>query len=312
MITIRRHPLKFYFTLAFSSLFFFGIPILLFFLASNFGEEEDGTAIIVLLLIALLLVMLGIYMLNIYLKNAPSIQIGNGHISFGKESYPLEDITEVKLEGKAAFPFFIHYPMEAASLTFKDSSVKHIFVDLYSNAWELKSYLEAVVINKGSYQPAIKSGTKQEVNIQGVVQAYKKPQLLSMRGLSVWGLGVYLVFRMGLLENPSTTAITIAAVVFLLWFTIGSWLMHFPSLSSNYLIIKNQNFFWVKDAYKLDHIREVVFETQSRMPNCIRVISTDHRNKLYPAATLWDKNWWEFEEALEKKGIKVRNECVPH
>ena len=310
MITLKRHPLKFYFTLAFSCLFFFGLPIFIFFMASNLSEGEEGPTVLILLLFALLMVLLGIYMLNIYLKNAPSIQIGNGQISFGKKVFSLEDITELKLEGKEAFPFFVYYPMEAASLIFQDGSVKHIFGDLYTNAWELKSYLEAVIIKKESYQPSPKIGTVSEANIQGAIQAFKKPQLLSMRGISAWGLGVYLFFRFGMEENPPIEGILIATVAFIVWLAIASWLMHFPSLSSNYLIIKNHNFFWVKHVYKLDKIREVVFETRSRMPNCIRVIGTDHRNTLYPAGTLWDEDWLELKEALEKKGVSVRDECI--
>jgi hypothetical protein len=60
----------------------------------------------------------------------------------------------------------------------------------------------------------------------------------------------------------------------------------------------------------LADIKEVVYETQGKQPNCMRIITNDFRNKLYPAGTLRDKTWLDLKDKLEKKGITVRNECI--
>jgi len=86
--------------------------------------------------------------------------------------------------------------------------------------------------------------------------------------------------------------------------------MHYFVLANDYFVVKNHNFIWLKKYYRLKDIKEIVFETQGKQPNCLRVITNDFRNKLYPAGTLRDKNWLELKEELEKKGISVRNECI--
>jgi hypothetical protein len=60
----------------------------------------------------------------------------------------------------------------------------------------------------------------------------------------------------------------------------------------------------------LTDIKEVVFETQGKQPNCMRIITKDFRNRLYPAGTLRDKTWLEMKRQLESNGVSVRNECI--
>jgi hypothetical protein len=86
--------------------------------------------------------------------------------------------------------------------------------------------------------------------------------------------------------------------------------MHYFSLDKEFLIIKNHNLIWKQDIYKISNIKEVTFETQGKMPNCLRVIENNFKEKLYPAGTLTDGKWIEFKLKLEKNGVKVRNECV--
>ncbi|MCS3798874.1 hypothetical protein [Niastella sp. OAS944] len=86
--------------------------------------------------------------------------------------------------------------------------------------------------------------------------------------------------------------------------------MHYLKLSDSFLVVKNRNFFWKKDAYRLTDIREVVFETRYKMPICLRVITNEYNDKLYPADTLKTKTWLSLKTQLKNKHIKVRNECL--
>jgi hypothetical protein len=76
------------------------------------------------------------------------------------------------------------------------------------------------------------------------------------------------------------------------------------------MVVRNHNFFWKKDVYRLTDIREVVFETRTKMPICLRVITNGYRDKLYAADTLYRKTWLVLKAELESKNIQVRNECL--
>lgn len=65
-----------------------------------------------------------------------------------------------------------------------------------------------------------------------------------------------------------------------------------------------------KKAFRLNEIKEIVFETRHNMPNCLRIITNDFKTKLYPAGTLRDRTWLALKERLESHDISVRNECV--
>jgi len=94
------------------------------------------------------------------------------------------------------------------------------------------------------------------------------------------------------------------------WIALYSYQMHYFGVSRDYFVVKKHNFFWMKKLYRMDNIKEVVFETQGKLPNCLRIITKDYRNKLFPACTLSDKTWLELKKALEERGITVRNECI--
>ena len=94
------------------------------------------------------------------------------------------------------------------------------------------------------------------------------------------------------------------------WFLANSWGMHFFRLSGESLRVKNQNQPWQQHKYPLTDFKEIVFETQGKGPNTLRVIKVNHKNKVYSAGTLRDKTWLKLKKSLEEKGIPVRNECI--
>lgn len=96
----------------------------------------------------------------------------------------------------------------------------------------------------------------------------------------------------------------------LLWFFLNSYIMYYFKVSNNFFLIRNHNFFWVKKAYRISDIKEIVYETPGNLPNCLRIIIKDYRDKLYPAGTLRDNDWLNLKTTLESHKIKVRNECI--
>jgi hypothetical protein len=134
---------------------------------------------------------------------------------------------------------------------------------------------------------------------------------MSLRGISLFGLiGFFLYMILTSSKNP-TYGIVIFLVLFsLFWFVFHSWLMHYFEVSNKLFVVKNHIFLWKRNAFRLSEIQEVVFETRNNMPNCLRIITRDFKNKFYPAGTLRDRTWLELKERLESQNIRVRNECI--
>jgi len=276
---------------------------------SKKGQAELKTLFMPLFGLAVL--FMAFYTVRQYLKNSPKITVDKYTISFGSEKYNLTDIKEIILTGKMPFRYLVQFPMEGALLVFKDNTEKYIFNDMYSNTWQIKSFLEKTVIEKKEYKEPEKVKINPNVIRFQKTEDFKGLQWTSLRGISLWGiLGFFLFMVLSKGKTPSNSFWLFFLGFGSFWFFLNSWLMHYFSITSEFLIVKNHNLIWRQHIYKLSDIKEVTFETQGKMPNCLRIITKDHRNKLYPAGTLREKTWIEFKTRLEKNGISVRNECI--
>ena len=311
-IISKRHIFKFYFSIIFGTLFFLGIATVLLFTYNN--ERDKGNlnpkAQIMPIFIIACYAFAG-YSLYRYLKNAPTIKLDKDFINFNSQTFSLTDITKIELTGKRPFKYAVNFPMEAATLTFNSGETKYIFDDMYSNSWEIKSFLKQVVIDKKQFLQSNNSPIDKDAVASDFYETFKGNQLTSLRGISLWGLIGLFVYMVINNKRP----VHIGSVLFvsgssLFWFIGLSFQMHYFQVSDNYFLIRNHNFFWKKKAYNIADIKEIVFETQGKMPNCLRVITKDFRNKLYPAGTLRDQNWLALKDKLETYKVKVRNECI--
>lgn len=251
------------------------------------------------------------YSLYRYIKNAPTITLDKDFININNQTFSLSDIDKVELTGKRPFKYAINFPMEAATLTFNTGQTKYIFDDMYSNSWEMKSFLKQVVVDKKDYLPPTEITIDTKLLDTYYYETYKGTVITSLRGISLWGLIGFFAYMLLNNSKPATTGLLIGFLCFSsLWLLFHSYLMNYFQVSDNFFVVRNHNFFWTKRAYRINDIKEVVFETQGKMPNCLRVITKSFKNKLYPAGTLRDKTWLELKDKLESYNIKVRNECI--
>jgi hypothetical protein len=313
MITIvsKRHLLKFYFSIIFATLFFIALATGLLFIYNKSADSGQLKAKEKLLpIIGVAIYVFAGYSLYRYIKNAPKITLDNDFITFNNQTYSISDIKKVTFTGKRPFNYVVDFPKEAATLTFKNNEIKYIFDDMYSNSWEIKLFLKQVVIDKKNFGYNNSTIDKDAV-ASDFYETFKGNQFTSLRGISLWGLIGFFTFMQLNNNRPNTVALTIFLIGFsTFWFIANSYFMHYIQVSGNFLVVRNHNFFWMKKAYNIRDIKEIVFETQGKMPNCLRVITKDFRNKLYPAGTLRDENWLALKEKLESYNIKVRNECI--
>jgi hypothetical protein len=209
------------------------------------------------------------------------------------------------------FKFIITFPMEGTAILFNDGTEKILFDDMYSNSSEIKLFLERVVIKKQDFNhDSIKEISDDAIRFENE-ETFKGNQFTSLRGISLWGLiGFFGFLLISKWQSPPLGLLIFFGAFGTFWFVLNSWLMHYFGLTKDYLIVRNHNFFWKVKIYRLTDIKEVVYETQGKQPNCMRIITNDFRNKLYPAGTLRDKTWLDLKDKLEAKGVTVRNECI--
>ena len=308
----ERHKLKFYLTVILGSLVFLamGLGMLIVYLKhSSSGHLKSKDQLMPFFSVGVFI--LAVYTVYKYYKNAPKIRLDNSTISFNDKTFAFSDLDHIDLTGKRSFPYLFGFPMEAATLKFKDGQTKYIFDDMYQNSWQLKSFLKQVVIDKNDFAVQQPHNIDKSELDSDYYDTFKGNQFTTLRGILLWGfIGFFTYTVLTSQKTHNTTSFLIYVIASIVWFLIHSLTMNYFEVSQNFLVIKNHNLLWRKKAYRLSDIKEITFETQGKMPNCLRVITKDFRNKLYPAGTLKDKIWVELKDKLESCEIKVRNECV--
>ncbi len=311
-IVSKRHILKFYLSISLVILLFITVATAFLFTYNKKIDKGQLNAKEKLLpIFSIACFAFAGYSLYAYINNVPTISLSKDFINFNKQRFSIADIEKIELTGKKPFRYAINFPTEAATLQFKNGETKYIYDDMYSNAWEIKSFLKQVVIDKKEFIESNISQIDKDTAASDFYDTFKGNQLTSLRGIALWGLIGYIFYMFINSKRP----VDIGDVLFvssfsLFWFIIFSYQMHYFQMSDNYFLIRNHNFFWKKKAYNIADIEEIIFETQGKMPNCLRIITKDFRNKLYPAGTLRNKNWLVLKDKLQAHNIKVRNECI--
>jgi hypothetical protein len=311
-ITTKRHPLKFYGSVAFGTIFLCGLGTLILFASIDILQKENpATKEYFMPVFSLALYLLAFSLLYAYWKNSPKIILDRQTIKIGGDTFNLKDVKDIALTGKMPFKFIITFPMEGTAILFNDGTEKILFDDMYSNSSEIKLFLERVVIKKQDFNhDSIKEISKDAIRFENE-ETFKGNQFTSLRGISLWGLiGFFTFLLISKRQNPPLGLLIFFGAFGTFWFVLHSWLMHYFGLTKDYLIVRNHNFFWKVKIFRLTDIKEVVYETQGKQPNCMRIITNDFRNKLYPAGTLRDKTWLDLKDKLEAKDVTVRNECI--
>lgn len=311
-IVSRRHYIKFYLSIALGTAFFVAIgSALLFIYYRHASEDKLQIKNTIMLLFGLACYALAVYSLYRYNKNVPKIILDGGFISFDDQVYAIADINRVRLTGKQPFLYIVDFPMEAAMITFSNGDTKYIFDDMYSNSWEIKSFLKQVIIDKKDFHQQNAAITDKNTGIGEVYETFAGNQLTSLKGIVLWVPLVFFVYIFLFSAKQLSIASTAAAICLVtFWFIVHSYQMNYFQVSDRLFVVKSHNYFWQRKVYHLADIKEIVFETQGKMPNCLRIITKDFRNKLYPAATLRDKTWLDLKRKLRQHKIKVRNECI--
>ena len=301
-ITSKRHLYKFYLTLLLVNILFIGMGTI--FLSASIRDNNNIGYYIFFIIVAI-----AIFMNFVFIKNSPKIVLVTKGLLFKNNFYSWDNLSSTELTGKSNL--FLT-PTECATITFKDLKSIRIFDDLYSNSAEMKYFIQEIVIDK---KDTFKIPNR-NINLNNIDNEffipYKGNPIFSFRGILMWGLILAII----LLPLFSKKTINIKGLLFLIplcvfWFILNSWMMHYFEISKNFFIVKNHYYFWKKDIYSISDIKEIVFESQPKQANKLRIITKDFKTKFYLSGSLTDKNWLEMKKELENKNIIVRNECIP-
>lgn len=311
-IKLSRNNLKVYLIIGFSSIFYFGLG--LFFTSHAFiNINQIGTSLSNILEIAFscLLYFLGYYTIKCYLSNSMDVEIDKEKIIFNADVYHWEDALSISLRRKQPFKYIFNFPMEGIKIRFKNGDIKYIFDDLYYKTWQAKYLIQELVIDKKEdFEFEIASYNNTIPKYQDF-RDYKGSLLKSVYGISLWAMPIFFIFLITSNADSLHTKVSVMiSIIGFLYFIGNSYFLHYFSISDNYLMIRNHVFFWKHRVYKIADVKEIVFESESRWPNCLRVITKDYRSKLYPADTLSDKTWIEIKRVMKNQGVIVRNECI--
>lgn len=295
-IVSKRHLYKFYLNLFFWIAFLLTLAV--FFINKKEFLNYNNIGVMVVFAFP-------IYIIIINLKKAPNIILNKKGLVKNNKFYSWEDLSSHKLTGKK---FLAISSEECASLTFRDQKTIYIFDDFYSNASEMKCFIQEIVIDK---KDKIET-KKQPIHFNDVNQEafilYKGNPVFSYRGATIWSPFLFLIG--GSIINfkiyPSKTFIA-CSIITLFLALVFSWMLFYFEISKNFLVVKNHYYFWKKDIYHFSEIKEIVFEgVYGKRPKSLVIITLDFKTERYYAGSLTDKTWLKLKTELENKNIIVR------
>lgn len=306
-ITTLKHPVKFYLTLAATtlSLVLFGTLMLVPAEARNNESPPQP-----LPLVGYAFYALAAYTLYRYIKHAPRVTVNKETITVGKRTYSWQNIQEIKLNVKCnfphLFPFLPPLEKETMALLCYDGTVLVVYDDMYSNAWQLKLFVQQVIMYKGSYHvPDIFPVAKAETEGIGFTEVAGK-QLASGRGFALWFVLVLYIAILVSGGNLEGREILLIMGLLLLW--SFSRAMHYFQVSRRFLVIRRHNLSFIKHIFRTEDIYMIKFESNPKTPFRVRVITKDFKSRVYPAATLHKKHFMQLKAALRSLSIQVEDE----
>jgi len=257
---------------------------------------------------------LGFYSVYVYLKQVPIVKLDERKIKFKSlirhEEIDWNEIKRIKPTGKASFRYILPFPMEALTIYMNSGKKYIIFDEYYSNSFLLKQFINSYFKTKTFPKPKKDNKvSNQDIRFEQF-NTVKGNAIFSFNGIIIWGMLLFFIFILITKSSNIAKAIVPLSIIGSIWYLFNGYLCHYFELSNKFLVIRNHYLPWISSKYRNEDIKEIVFETRDKMPNCLRVITHSFKTKLYPAGTLKDSDWKSIIPHMKKNGIKVRNECI--
>jgi len=243
--------------------------------------------------------------------------------AFNSKSYYWADIEVIELTGKQPHKFlFISMPTEATTIKFKDGAVFNLWVDYYRNKSELRVILERATKiltvdtkKMTSLKFELEKTNYSTIRINDIDgDEFNGNHVLTFNGIFFYGWivfwGIFLFIKSDSITLGSFSSIFTFVMVLFFIPALLSFQMYYFIITREFLVVKNTVWFWKRDVYHLEDIKEIVIETPHKRETSLRIITTDYRDKLYSAGSLRNKTWKRLIEKFGTTKIKVRNEAI--
>ena len=259
---------------------------------------------------------MGFSFLFLQFKNLKTIHLENKGVFisglFSKQFHPWKNIQFINLTSSESF---LLQQTPAISIKLKTGKKEVIFEFFYRNMPEFKRFLNEINLQrKKSQQVNLNKINPKKLEKVAIpddlknLKTYSGQLLLSILGIGFCIISAMIVyfFIYKNVNNLSHIMDWIFPIFF--WLLIAIYFghqFHYFQMSSHFLIIRNQLFFWKKKAFRLSEIREITFEEPYRRAKGIRITTEDFESTLFLGASLSDKTWNKMRTELTKKKIKV-------
>jgi len=306
-----------YFVFPFFFLFFLaGI----FFLVSPGTIEGSGHPDNMLWIPGLLFTGMGGTFTYITLKKMVVVRIYPDRIElkslFFEETIFKEEISTIDISARENIGSMgSNRPTNAIAICYRETE-KVVLADMfYRNSAELKRTLQEYFLPGAGAAPLFPENIDGKVPLpsgeEDVAERFSGNAFLSVNGITLVGAALALFLLVPHHRHRDTDPVFLTYVPMLvllpLYFALGSQMCYFK-VSDKYLIIKNQFLPWYRRDYKLDEIKDVVFENPPKRSYCLRVNTQDLSSRSFSAGSLREDTWKALAKRLDKSGISVRSE----
>lgn len=252
-----------------------------------------------------------------YLKTIKKIQIDNQGIKFTSlfrsEFIRWNDVKKIELIDRSRNRMII---AETTNLDLKSGKEIDIIAAYYQNMPDLRMTLRQVhqfLTNNEPVQLIQNTDTRtlesvKHLNISAM-NNYSGNHFLSFNGIMIYGMIAFSIYVLLILDSPKYLGSIAAFSISGIFYGFMGYQLHYFYLDKNYLVVKNHVWPWVNHVYKIEDIKEIVFEIPFRKSISLRVITKGYQSQLYPAGSLKNKSWKGLKEKFEGLKVNVRNEA---
>ena len=269
-----------------------------------------------MIIIGLAFISAGVYVVYWTIKQVPRIHIDHTKIRlvtlFDCKEIFWGDIKRIRFTGKGSFVANLNTPTECMTIFMRDGRKVQVFDQFYSNSPLLKQYVKRFHERERNSNSIILTET--DINYQLIrLEKFKyvKGRKYSLSNFTlIVAIPLFIIFLK--IEKPDNPALLMlfTGFLYLFLFLITAFSSNYIGISNKFLIVKNNYFPWIRKIYLLTEIKEIVFESPPKIPDCFRIITHSFSNKSFPARLLRDKDWKALSKLIKAEGVRVRNELL--
>ena len=260
-----------------------------------------------------------IYSLRQMMINMPLIRLKGDRLEIanatGLKTIYLNEIKHIVF-AKVPFRYIFRIPIEGILIVDKNDNETYLYDLYYLNLYKLKWIFSQLIDSKNNvistnldnikeYEKDVV--TNSDIRFENFID-YKGLWWVTMVGLAIIFIAIFpfviIIIKGGAFKMPIPVYL---GMVGFFYFFFG-YQLHYFKLSDKFLIVTNHVWVWRQKRFRINNIREIVFEQPDRLPVSMRIITNDFKSRLYPASSLRNKIWQDLHKQIKEKKIKTRKE----